>query len=100
MRKLITIMAAFEIMSATASMAAPPTPAPSTTANPTSANPSSPVAGDMNRVNNKGSMNRVNNNSPGQIGTMNRVNNKNVDQPTSSPGGRTGLNDVPTESKK
>ena len=41
MRKWITIMAAFEILSATASMAAPPTPGPSltatasTTANPT-----------------------------------------------------------------
>ncbi len=31
MRKWITIMAAFEILSATASMAAPPTPGPSPT---------------------------------------------------------------------
>jgi hypothetical protein len=59
MRKWITIMAAFEIISATASMAAPPTtgasptPAPSTTANPTSADPSHPGPGAMNRVNNK-----------------------------------------------
>jgi hypothetical protein len=98
MRKWIAIVAAFELMSATASVAAPP--APSTAANPTSADPSAPVAGDMNRVNNKGSMNRVNNNSPGQIGTMNRVNNKNLDQPTHSSGGHTGLGDAPTESKK
>jgi hypothetical protein len=79
MRKWITIMAASEILSATASMAAPPTPGPSltaaasTTANPTSADPSPSGAG---------AMNRVNNNFPGGIDVMNRVNNKNADQPT------------------